>query len=72
VHELPSQSTKHFLTTRHFRAYRLRVEPARSYLAKENAHEYQRWIDNDHRIRELLTRLEAIAIAHLQTNQHHD
>jgi len=42
------------------------------YLSKENAHEYQRWIDNDRRIRELLTRLEAIGIARLQTSQHRD
>jgi len=42
------------------------------YLSKENAQEYQRWIDNDRLIRELLTRLEAIGIARLQTSQRRD
>ena len=39
------------------------------YLSKEQATEYQRWIDNDRRIRELLTRLEALGIAHLEADQ---
>ena len=39
------------------------------YLSKEQASEYQRWIDNDRRIRELLTRLEALGIAHLEADQ---
>lgn len=42
------------------------------YLSKQDAHEYQHWIENDRRIRELLTRLEAIGIARLQASQHHD
>jgi Family of unknown function (DUF6788) len=41
------------------------------YLSKEQARECQRWIDNDRRIRELLSRLEAIGIERLQANQQH-
>jgi hypothetical protein len=39
------------------------------YLSKEQAHEYQRWIDNDRRIHELVSRLEAIGIERLQVSQ---
>ena len=41
------------------------------YLSKEQANDYQRWIDNDRRLRELLTRLEAIGIECLEAEQHH-
>jgi hypothetical protein len=39
------------------------------YLKEDQAAEYQHWIANDRRIRELLTRLEQIGIQRLQTNQ---
>ena len=41
------------------------------YLTQQQAHETQRWIDNDRRIRELLARLEQIGIQRLETHQHH-
>ena len=41
------------------------------YLSKEQATEYQRWIDNDRRLRELVSRLEAIAIESLEADQPH-
>jgi hypothetical protein len=40
------------------------------YLTKDQARESQRWIENDHRIRELLARLEQIGIQRLDTDQH--
>ena len=42
------------------------------YLPKDQAAEYQRWIENDRRIRELVTRLEQIGIQRLEASQHHD
>ncbi len=42
------------------------------YLNKDQAGECQRWIENDHRIRELLARLEAIGIQRLEATQHPD
>jgi hypothetical protein len=39
------------------------------YLNKQQATEYQRWIDNDRRVRELVSRLEALGIESLQTEQ---
>lgn len=39
------------------------------YLNKDQAHQAQRWIDNDRRIRELLARLEAISIDRLNNDQ---
>jgi hypothetical protein len=41
------------------------------YLTQAQATESQRWIDNDHRIRELLARLEQIGIDRLEADQHH-
>ncbi len=41
------------------------------YLTKNQAQESQRWIDNDHRIRELLARLETIGIQRLNADHHH-
>jgi hypothetical protein len=41
------------------------------YLPKNQAPEYQRWIDNDRRIRELVNRLEQIGIDRLEADQHH-
>lgn len=38
------------------------------YLSADQAHYYQQWIDNDRRARELLTRLEALAIAALEAD----
>ena len=38
------------------------------YLNKDQAHDAQRWIDNDRRIRELLARLEQIGIQRLETD----
>jgi hypothetical protein len=40
-------------------------------LTAEQSARYRPWIDNDHRIHELLTRLEQITIQHLDTDQHH-
>ena len=42
------------------------------YLPKHQADEFQRWIDNDRRLRELVTRLEAIGIERLQAQQRHN
>ena len=39
------------------------------YLKEHQAAEYQHWIDNDRRIRELVSRLEQIGIQRLQNNQ---
>jgi hypothetical protein len=39
------------------------------YIPAEMASEYQAWIDNDRRIRELLARLEQLTIERLQANQ---
>jgi hypothetical protein len=41
-------------------------------LPKDQATEYQRWIENDRRLRELVARLEQIGIQRLETSQHHD
>jgi hypothetical protein len=38
-------------------------------LTPDQIERYQPWIENDRRIRELLTRLEALGIAHLETDQ---
>lgn len=38
------------------------------WLNAEQARDYQTWIDNDRRIRELLARLEALAIAALEAD----
>ena len=42
------------------------------YLSGKQAASYRPWIENDHRIRELLSVLEAIGIAHLEAERHHD
>ncbi len=42
------------------------------YLNKKEAREYQRWIDNDRRIRALISRLEAIGIERLDARQRPD
>jgi hypothetical protein len=39
------------------------------YLTQHQAHDAQRWIDNDRRIRELLARLEQIGIERLEADQ---
>jgi hypothetical protein len=39
------------------------------YLTKQQATEYQRWIDNDRRLRQLISRLEAIGTERLETEQ---
>lgn len=39
------------------------------YISKDQATEYQRWIANDRRVRELLSHLEAIGIQSLQAEQ---
>lgn len=41
------------------------------YLSREQANDCQRWIDNDRRLRELISRLEAIGIECLEAEQHH-
>jgi hypothetical protein len=38
------------------------------YLTQHQAHDAQRWIENDRRIRELLARLEQIGIERLETD----
>jgi hypothetical protein len=40
------------------------------YLDRDQARQAQRWIENDHRIRELLARLEQIGLQRLERNQH--
>jgi hypothetical protein len=42
------------------------------YLTNKQAHEYQPWLENDRRIRELLARLEAIGIAQLEAKPTRD
>jgi hypothetical protein len=42
------------------------------YLKEHQAAEYQHWIANDRRIRELISRLEQIGIQRLQNNQPRD
>jgi hypothetical protein len=42
------------------------------YLTNKQAHDYQPWLENDRRIRELLARLEAIGIAQLETDPTRD
>lgn len=39
------------------------------YLTQDQARECQRWVENDRRIRELLSRLEAIGIDQLNADQ---
>lgn len=39
------------------------------YLSSDQAHDCQRWIENDRRIRELVSRLEAIGIERLEGEQ---
>jgi hypothetical protein len=41
------------------------------YLSKDQAQQSQRWIDNDHRLRELIAQLEAIGIQRLEADQSH-
>lgn len=43
-----------------------------SYLNKNQADECERWIANDHRIRELLSALERIGIERLEAERNHD
>jgi hypothetical protein len=38
------------------------------WLSADQRHDYQPWIDNDRRLRELLTRLEAIGVAALEAD----
>jgi hypothetical protein len=38
------------------------------YLSADQANDYQQWIDNDRRARELLTRLETLGIAALEAD----
>ena len=40
------------------------------YLSAEQASDYERWVANDRRIRELVARLERLGIAHLEADQH--
>jgi hypothetical protein len=42
------------------------------YLSSEEASDYEAWVDNDRRVRELVTRLEAIGVAHLEAAQRGD
>ena len=39
------------------------------YITPETASEYQAWIDNDRRLRELLNRLETLAIQRLEADR---
>jgi hypothetical protein len=41
-------------------------------LGRDQAAEYQRWVENDRRIHELIARLQAISIARLEANQPSD
>ncbi len=40
-------------------------------LTPEQSDRYRRWIENDHRLRELLARLEQITITQLEADHHH-
>jgi hypothetical protein len=42
------------------------------YISPQTASDYERWLENDRRIRELVGRLEALGIAHLEAQQHRD
>jgi hypothetical protein len=42
------------------------------WLNKQQAEQYRAWIENDRRIRELVSRLEQIGIAHLDAHHQHD
>jgi hypothetical protein len=42
------------------------------WLTAEQHHDYQAWIDNDRRLRELLTRLEALGTAALEADPRWD
>src|SRR5580704_12334455 len=42
---------------------KIAAKTAGRWLSANQAHDYQGWVDNDRRIRELLSRLEAIGIA---------
>jgi hypothetical protein len=41
-------------------------------LSQEQIERYGPWIENDHRLRELITALEALGIEHLEAEQHRD
>ena len=41
------------------------------YLTTDQAHDAQHWIENDRRIRELLTRLQTPGIEHLEADRSH-
>jgi len=41
------------------------------YISPKTASDYESWIENDRRIRELVTRLETLGIVHLEAQQHH-
>lgn len=40
------------------------------WLSGQQASEYRSWVDNDRRIRELVTRLEAIGVAAVEADSH--
>jgi hypothetical protein len=42
------------------------------YISPDTASDYETWIANDRRIRDLVTRLEALGIAHLEADQPHN
>ena len=42
------------------------------YISSQTASDYESWLENNRRIRELVGRLEALGIAHLETQQHRD
>ncbi len=42
------------------------------WLSADQHHDYQAWIDNDRRLRELLTRLEALGTAALEADPRWD
>jgi hypothetical protein len=47
---------------------KIAAKTAGRWLSANQAHDYQGWVDNDRRIRELLSRLEAIGIATLEAD----
>jgi Family of unknown function (DUF6788) len=42
------------------------------WLGSSRGPEYKHWVENDHRVHELIRALEAIGIAHLEAERHRD
>jgi hypothetical protein len=51
---------------------KIKAKTVGRYLSKEQAGECKRWINNDRRIRELVSRLEAIGVERIAAEQRRD